>query len=259
MSRPKRRTWVRRASAAALAVAVVAIPTTLAHAQQEGATSSIRLYSVKNVSLSSAAALALSVCNDVHRDAAEAGEIGRCEVGQLAHEDMLAITATAEIHERITMLLMEFDRAPETRAFQIVVLAASRTGPSTTDLPEGAQRALEDIRDFLPYTSFRVLGSGWIRTSGYGETTLPGPMEFGVEIRFRGSSAADSLIMIDGFQVYQAIPARVLPNGETQPREHRSVLETTFSIHPGETVVVGTSRLNGDEEALVVLLTAVSN
>jgi hypothetical protein len=49
--------------------------------------------------------------------------------------------------------------------------------------------------------------------------------------------------------------------GETTPSKDQgalpsTVIETTFSIDPGETVVVGTSRVKGDR-ALIALLTAV--
>ncbi len=37
------------------------------------------------------------------------------------------------------------------------------------------------------------------------------------------------------------------------------ILQTTFAINPGETVVVGTSKLNGGDTAMVVLLTVVRN
>jgi hypothetical protein len=36
------------------------------------------------------------------------------------------------------------------------------------------------------------------------------------------------------------------------------VLDTSFNISAGETVVVGTSRVQGGDRALVVLLTAVA-
>ena len=36
----------------------------------------------------------------------------------------------------------------------------------------------------------------------------------------------------------------------------REILSTSFSIKVGETLVVGTSKLDGGDEALVVLLTA---
>ena len=45
----------------------------------------------------------------------------------------------------------------------------------------------------------------------------------------------------------------------TQSPSTSTCCQTTFTIEVGETVVVGTSKLNGDDSALVVLLTAVRN
>jgi hypothetical protein len=49
-------------------------------------------------------------------------------------------------------------------------------------------------------------------------------------------------------------------SGEGRPRSlfgGRSVIDTTFSMEIGETVVVGTSRMRGGDKALIALLTAV--
>jgi hypothetical protein len=49
-------------------------------------------------------------------------------------------------------------------------------------------------------------------------------------------------------------------SGEARPRNlfgSRSVIDTTFSMDIGETVVVGTSRMRGGDKALIALLTAV--
>jgi hypothetical protein len=50
-------------------------------------------------------------------------------------------------------------------------------------------------------------------------------------------------------------------SGEIRPRSllgGRSVIDTTFSMEIGETVVVGTSRMRGGDKALIAVLTAVS-
>ena len=50
-------------------------------------------------------------------------------------------------------------------------------------------------------------------------------------------------------------------SGDVRPRAiplgGRSVIDTTFSMEIGETVVVGTSRMRGGDKALIALLTAV--
>jgi hypothetical protein len=50
-------------------------------------------------------------------------------------------------------------------------------------------------------------------------------------------------------------------SGDARPRSlfgSRSVIDTTFSMDVGETVVVGTSRMRGGDKALIALLTAVA-
>jgi hypothetical protein len=49
-------------------------------------------------------------------------------------------------------------------------------------------------------------------------------------------------------------------SGDARPRSlfgSRGVIDTTFSMDIGETVVVGTSRMRGGDKALIALLTAV--
>ena len=212
------------------------------------------LIKVTNVSLDSAFTLARGVCSTAARtdDCAD--------VSYLEDERMLAVTATPLVIARIRALLVEFDRMPETRSFQIIVLSAGNSGSTTANVPESARQALEDVREFLPYTSFDILGSGWLRTSGYGETTLPGPMEFSAELEFRPSTDPTAPILIEQFSIFRHLGAIYNSSGDmARGPEARPVLRTTFTIRPGETVVVGTSKLNGDDTAVVVLLTAVRN
>jgi hypothetical protein len=214
-----------------------------APAAQQGETPT-RLYAVTNVSLESAARLAQSFCQQFAFQHRADEEQALCQVVPLEEERSLAVTAGAESQQRIAALLAELDRVPVTRSFHIVVLAASRTGNATAELPSGVSAALEDIREFLPYTSYRELAAGWIRTSRYAQTTLPGEMQFTARIEFRSSPDVSAPILVDSFHLL---------------RPGREDLQTTFSIEPGETYVVGTSKLDGGDDALVVLLTAVRN
>lgn len=207
---------------------------------QEDAEQSTELIPVNNVSIESAYTLARRVC-------ARAGN--SCfDVVTLNDEGLLLVTARPDVITRIVGLLEELDHMPmpETRSFQIIVLSASREGSSLADVPENAQLALQDVRGFLPYTSYSVLGSGWLRTSSYGETTLPGSMNLSARLNFRPSTDATAPILVEGFTVSQRWAG-----------DNRDIMQSTFTINPGETVVVGTSQLNGDDSAVVVLLTAV--
>lgn len=233
-----------------------------AAAQDPGMT---RLYDVENVSLNSAETLARSICEEVGRLSLSRAPADReeqlCLVWSLGRESKLAVTAPPQVQSRIAAMLDEFDRLPVTKSFQVIVLAAATEAPpgapgdlGDLDIPAPAREALADFAALMPYRSFRVLGSGLLRTSQQAQTTLPGAEEFHVGIHFRSVSDPDSPILIEGFEIYQQTLATV--EGSVQ-RMRRPVLSTTFTIAPGETAVVGTSAHEDQEAAVVVLLTAI--
>jgi hypothetical protein len=256
---------ILRVGIAALVVAlVVALPGTAAAQDQENATT--RLYPIHNVRVDSAYTLAQSICEEAFSLARNAGDGDNgqrfiCQVVAMSRNRTLAVSATPELHARIAGMLVEFDRMPETKAFHIIVLSAgTMTTDQDLDIPDGARRPLSDSAEFMPYSSFEVLGSGLLRTSSQAQTTLPGPMEFSVGIVFRPISEPQAPILIEAFEISQVIPAAYSPSGEvTRDAYSRQVLETTFTIEPGETVVVGTSKLEGNDAAVIVLLTAIQN
>lgn len=212
-----------------------------------------RLYPLQHVGVDSAYTLAVSACreNDVRSGTG-------CNVEVLREESTLVVTAIPAIHERVAALLAEVDFPPHTQTFHIVVLAATDSPSALSDLPPGAQRAVEDIRAFLPYEGFRVLDTGWLKTAREGQTTLTGPTGFEVGLRFRGNPRSNEPILVEGFEM-TLLKESYTVAGELQ-RTHRLIVETSFSMSVGETVVVGTSKLNGDNEptALVILLTALA-
>lgn len=216
-----------------------------------------------------------------------------------------------------------------------VVLVVGETQPSapaaTQPLPDGARRALDDLREFLPYKHYRVLDAQWssccsgpqTRLSGrlqgvlgvpapdgsvrlvqrpYGFNVVAVSVPTGIQTRFvltaqDGPGAAaieqteleleikntqDNLEMAR-MRVEQArrhvaagteseLNLREMENRLRQleremvalraRREQAAaggqsgVMDSSFTMAVGETVVVGTSRLGGDK-ALVALITAV--
>ena len=258
-----------RLTAAVAFVLALALPAAALAVPQQQISENTELFAISNVSLESAVTLARSVCYDALQrwdqspdsDRERGTDRPRCDVSPLDRENMLAVTASPELRQRIAALLSEFDRLPQTRSFHIMVLAASRTGTGVADVPDAVRAALDDVSEFLPYTSFSTLGSGWLRTSQHGETTLPGgPMEFNAELMFRASTDPTAPVLIEHFSISRRVLVEEIVDGvTTQQYQSRGMLQTTFTISPGETVVVGTSKLNGDDEAVVVLLTAVRN
>lgn len=157
---------------------------------------------------------------------------------------VVVVFADDATHQKIAKALAEKDGVPPTRAFQVVLLAAEHKAGNAVppDLPANCKKALQDVSGFLPFTSYRLLDVGWIRTTGDGAAQLAGTgtQPFVVLINVR-NRPGDQLF-VEHFTVKDT---------------DRALLNTSFSIKKGETIVVGTSKLNGEDSALVTLVSAL--
>lgn len=227
-------------------------------AAQEGGTNArqervLRVYNPRFLHPDNAMALAFQVC----------GDDDRCVVESMGSQGIL-LRAVAQVHAEYEMLLAERDMPPATQEFRVILLRADQSG-NMPEVSADAGAALEDLREMLPYTGFEMIDSGWIRTSGSGSTTLGEAGSFRVQLNFAGDPRQDKALLIREFELahsqvfWESIQGE---DGDSTPRAHltdpKSVLSSQFGINVGETVVVGTSRTNGGNEALVVLLTALA-
>lgn len=189
----------------------------------------------------------------------------------------------------------------------VLVLGDMQSASSAADnVPLAARKALTDMKDFLPYKSYRLLDAQWILGSQRATTRLRGHDEQEYELTLRGSplggklnvafqlhepGAAESAAGVRAIKMAELDRALQAANvelakiqerfGEKHPntqvaaakvkqlrqemegmemsyaRGARAIIDTSFSMDIGETVVVGTSRLRGGDKALIALLTAV--
>jgi hypothetical protein len=158
----------------------------------------------------------------------------------------------------ISAALVEAQDAKRVQGFSVLLLLGDTQG---TDQPENisapARKALSDIKDFLPYKSYRVLDTLWVAGADTGHSSgalrgldsLKYDFELNTSPRVLGAKpgTADATLGRAQFKMI-AKPQNAAPT---------MVLDNSFNLTPGETVVVGTSRVQGDQ-ALVVLLTAVA-
>lgn len=148
----------------------------------------------------------------------------------------------------------------ETQLFQVALLRASRKGSDDTEgLPKSATKALADIREFLPFKRYQFLDSALVRLALGMQSAVTVDA---YEVKFSYERKDDKL-SIWWFTVLpaQKIETPAPPPGPVRgparaPEAVKPLISTTFVMDRGETVVVGSSKLNGDE-ALVVLLTAL--
>jgi hypothetical protein len=188
---------------------------------------------------------------------------GGCSVQSMGDQGVM-LRALPRIHDEYEMLLAQRDVPPATQEFRVILLRANQSG-SMPEVPADATAALEDLRDMLSYTGFEMIDSGWLRTSGQGSTTMGEAGSFRVELMFAGEPRQDGSLLVEYFELAHSQVFWENLDGEdgATPRAHlgdsKSVLSSQFGITVGETVVVGTSRANGGNEALVVLLTALAH
>jgi hypothetical protein len=142
---------------------------------------------------------------------------------------------------------------------------------SLESLPRGVRRALADLGGFLPYKRYLLLDTALLRTAWHAAASMKGPggREFRAEIRLRPQrDEGDPELMIQDFEVIDMTrhPLTSVEVGGPEGFKHRSetppppgptqIISTSFGMSVGETLVVGTSRLNGSGTALIFLVTA---
>lgn len=222
--------------------------------------------------------------------------------------------------------------ASNIQGFNIVLLVGEMQGASgpVDDLPQGARRALNDMKEFLPFKHYRVLDSQWTsccaqaslatlsgrlqgvvgqmsgtevkllqRPYTFNLTIQPGGDKLQVQFGLReeeGGSREEHAVnerllqnLVEDFQIARQrleeekkrVAVGVLSPRDLRPLEDqvlqlerqiaaaradapaqrgssksgRTVINSSFTMDVGETVVVGTSRLGGDK-ALIALVTA---
>jgi len=247
---------------------------------------------------------------------ARGGASGRGQAGQATPE-----TADVRTEARPRVIAQGFS--------VVLVLADLQAASGEDDVPPAARKALLDMKEFLPYKSYRLLDAAWILNNSTRATTrLRGPEERDYELEIMAqpvrveqrmaSAPGDSRVYVsfvlrDGGPVEPAAPrpaASAASERETEVlrdrvasvqaelqnarqrynasspevrrletelrdlqvkleqtrmesmrkapygRSNQGLMNTSFTMEPGETVVVGTSRLKGSK-ALIALLTAV--
>ena len=235
------------------------------------------------------------------------------------------------------------------QGFSVVLVIGELQGTSATDdVPVAARKALTDMREFLPYKTYRLLDAGWLMCCGDGswgtgperrptETStlaLRGPDDHEYELNLRAGRAENARVfvhfnLIASGASYTTAPAaaaisRTLQRriadledksgllrkqiadaksrveigmssgneiakleldlrtaqreitdlrerleaggvaksgggtrGSNERQTRSAVIDTTFTMDVGETVVVGASRPKGATKALIALVTAV--
>ncbi len=138
----------------------------------------------------------------------------------------------------------------------VLLLAQAKPDPAAAaaELPPGVAKALKDASEFLPFKYFTV----WDQAVLHGAATEQ-------SIRLRGLGGRQYLASltsgptypVSADQLYVKVHLTESILTATGSAQQAEVLTTGFPVRLGETVVVGTSRVTGDE-AIVLLLTPLA-
>jgi hypothetical protein len=134
--------------------------------------------------------------------------------------------------------------------FHLVLLAAdTQEAKGMPQLPSGVMKALRDAGEFLPYKSYALVDQAFVKGRGGSEqrVALQHPKHDYVATIEAGesSTAGTRVVAVSLMELAPVISGGV------------ELLNATFSASDGETVVVGTSRVRGSQQALVLLVTLV--
>jgi hypothetical protein len=102
------------------------------------------------------------------------------------------------------------DASSLTQGFSVVLVLGDLQGGSTPDnLPAAAKKALADMKDFLPYKSYRLLDSEWLLGSTNVATRLRGVDDQEYALNMMASAPRDgSKGLYVSFQLRETEPAR---------------------------------------------------
>jgi hypothetical protein len=140
------------------------------------------------------------------------------------------------------------------RGFSITLLLGdTKPGPSS-DVPVAAAKALADLKDFLPYKSFKVLDTQWAAGSDGGRLHIPlhdstGGVEYSL---FTTISSKLPTLYLNNLSLVRLGP----PVGTSRTATVTNLIDTAVTMSLGETTVVGSSRVQSNT-AVILLITAV--
>lgn len=176
------------------------------------------------------------------------GFIGRYQPSVSEHFNTLTLQAPDDVHAAVRALIEQYDQPLRTIIMQFHLLKGSRRADGVPPpLPEQIRSIVGEIASLTEFKSFELIASPQLRTVDGNKLGINGGQSFQYSIDVRNLR----LLGEGRIQVQQ------LSVSLRDARQQAVSLHTSFEINDGETVVLGTSELEGGSgEALVTLVTA---
>lgn len=130
-----------------------------------------------------------------------------------------------------------------------LVLGEIESGRAAGTFTPAAAKALADLKDFLPYKSYRLLDTAWMIGLN-GHELLRDADGQKHSVTMRSTLLSPSAVKVDMLRLWDVASSDSKHSPEL-------LIDTTFNLKVGETIVVGMSRIDSDR-ALILLVTAAS-
>lgn len=178
--------------------------------------------------------------------------------GRIKHDDklgLLTIKDTPEIVGKILAALKKIDLRPKDLLFTVdLVLASMNKEENDQDLK--SDTVMKDLRKVLSYKSYKKIGSSIVRVqdNNYSVHRIGGEginLKLAMTPRYIREENGE-MFQLDIDLRHETVLSEVVPVGGTKTIR---LFETVLTMKSGERTVVGVSKLNGGDNALILILT----
>ena len=164
----------------------------------------------------------------------------------------LTIVDQPALVEKMLEVLAEIDVPRQAWSFQIQLITAldDPTQANDTTALDRNPEVADELMALFQYNIWQELDSAVIKVTDGTEAELRVSGEKGFQVRLEPHARGEDTVEVE-FHLYR--PKTIVSEGKTTVL-FDTVVETTFETRPGETTVVGASKLNGDDRALITIV-----
>lgn len=185
---------------------------------------------------------------------------GRISAGP-GNDKLLVINDTPENLPRILAVIKEIDAKPADILFTVQLVLGSEAAEGKTDEALQNDPVIGELRKLLKYKSFSLLDQNFVRTLDQrdAEILVGKNPEFTIAFR-RPKFIKDGNLNLIQTEVRLVRLERGLvkdaSQGTPSPTSSTEIVQTALTIKSGEKTVVGVSKLDGGDKALILIILA---
>lgn len=167
---------------------------------------------------------------------------------------LITISDYSENVEKIMAVIRELDVKPADLLFTIQLVLGSQSGEEATDAALRDDPTIRELSTLLKFKSFSLLDTSLVRAIDRedSQVTMGKNAELRLDLRpiYIKDENEDRIQVETRLQKMGALVA----TGENTRREWTSLVSSNFSMKSGEKTVVGVSKMDGGDKALILII-----